>query len=224
MPIAIRPSERSCSVAYALASTVGSRVRRVRDEVAELDLRRLASRDREQSGSTPARATCESYVHAYSKPCCSASWMSSSKRVHGGSGRTVTPKLIMAGGMYARRRQRRERGERTDGDEPDAAVAGKRERQADERRAGDDDEATTTRSRTRRQRRARRDARAPRRRTPSRTASPREPDRAPPRRTSPPTGSGIASTIGADAAEHEARRDPARRVRPCGASCRPRSA
>src|SRR2546423_2845858 len=38
---------------------------------------------------------CESYVHAYSKPCCSASCISSIIRWYGGSGRTVTPKLSM---------------------------------------------------------------------------------------------------------------------------------
>src|SRR3954451_21077606 len=37
--------------------------------------------------------TCESYVQAYSKPWLSAFWISSSQRVYGGSGRTVTPKL-----------------------------------------------------------------------------------------------------------------------------------
>src|SRR6266511_1377522 len=38
---------------------------------------------------------CESYVHANSKPCCSASFISSIIRWYGGSGRTVTPKLSM---------------------------------------------------------------------------------------------------------------------------------
>src|SRR6266566_4672139 len=36
---------------------------------------------------------CESYVQAYSNPCCSASFISSIIRWYGGSGRTVTPKL-----------------------------------------------------------------------------------------------------------------------------------
>src|SRR5919198_3093495 len=36
---------------------------------------------------------CESYVQPYSKPCSSASRMSSTKRECGGSGRTVTPKV-----------------------------------------------------------------------------------------------------------------------------------
>src|SRR6266511_5921154 len=39
---------------------------------------------------------CESYVHANSKPCCSASIINSIIRWYGGSGRTVTPKLSMA--------------------------------------------------------------------------------------------------------------------------------
>src|SRR5439155_26088998 len=39
---------------------------------------------------------CESYVQAYSNPCCSASFISSIIRWYGGSGRTVTPKLSMA--------------------------------------------------------------------------------------------------------------------------------
>src|SRR5437016_7416495 len=38
---------------------------------------------------------CESYVQAYSKPCCSASCINSIIRWYGGSGRTVTPKLSM---------------------------------------------------------------------------------------------------------------------------------
>src|SRR5919197_706996 len=41
---------------------------------------------------------CESYVQPYSKPCSSASRISSTKRLCGGSGRTVTPKVSIRGG------------------------------------------------------------------------------------------------------------------------------
>src|SRR6476469_3868883 len=43
-------------------------------------------------GTDSCQRTCESYVHAYPKPWRSASWISSSQRENGGSGRTVTPK------------------------------------------------------------------------------------------------------------------------------------
>ena len=49
-------------------------------------------------GIDSCQRTCESYVQAYPKPCCSASCISSSQRVYGGSGRTVTPKLRPCGG------------------------------------------------------------------------------------------------------------------------------
>src|SRR5262249_50014472 len=45
------------------------------------------------TGNDSCQRTCESYVHPYSKPRCSATCMSSISRVYGGSGRTVTPKL-----------------------------------------------------------------------------------------------------------------------------------
>src|SRR5437879_1824047 len=95
MPIAMRPLERSCSVAYELASTVGSRVPGFVTKWPSLifDVSRAATAS---SGIDSCQSTCESYVHAYSKPCFSAIWMSSSQRVYGGSGRTVTPKLIIA--------------------------------------------------------------------------------------------------------------------------------
>src|SRR5690348_1577080 len=37
----------------------------------------------------------ESYVQPYSKPCPSPFWNTSTRRVYGGSGRAVTPKLSM---------------------------------------------------------------------------------------------------------------------------------
>src|SRR3954468_3826932 len=90
MPMIIRPSEMSCSVAYALASTVGSRVPGFVTMWPSLifDVRSATSAS---TGKDSCQSTCESYVQAYSKPCCSASCMSSIKRWYGGSGRTVTP-------------------------------------------------------------------------------------------------------------------------------------
>ena len=68
MPIAMRPSERSCSVAYALASTVGSRVPGFVTKWPSLifDVSRAATAS---SGIDSCQRTCESYVHAYSNPC-----------------------------------------------------------------------------------------------------------------------------------------------------------
>ena len=63
MPIAIRPSERSCSVAYALASTVGSRVAGFVTKwprwIEEVSRAATAS-----IGTDSCQRTCESYVHA----------------------------------------------------------------------------------------------------------------------------------------------------------------
>src|SRR5215471_5968003 len=89
----MRPLERSCSVAYALASTVGSRVAGF---VTKCPSRIFAvSRAATASiGTDSCQSTCESYVHAYPKPWPSASWISSSQRENGGSGRTVTPKFM----------------------------------------------------------------------------------------------------------------------------------
>src|SRR5579863_5186794 len=89
----MRPSERSCSVAYELARTVGSRVAGFVTKWPSLivDVSRAATAS---IGIDSCQRTCESYVHAYPKPCLSASWMSSSQRENGGSGRTVTPKSI----------------------------------------------------------------------------------------------------------------------------------
>src|SRR5215468_2716422 len=93
MPIAIRPSERSWSVAYALARTVGSRVAGFVTKFPSLivDVSRAATAS---IGIDSCQRTCESYVQAYPKPWRSASWISSSQRENGGSGRTVTPKSM----------------------------------------------------------------------------------------------------------------------------------
>src|SRR5215813_1233598 len=93
MPIAIRPSERSWRVAYALARTVGSRVAGLVTKFPSLivDVSRAATAS---IGIDSCQRTCESYVQAYPKPCRSASWISSSQRENGGSGRTVTPKSM----------------------------------------------------------------------------------------------------------------------------------
>src|SRR5829696_2668049 len=94
MPMIIRPSEMSCSVAYALASTVGSRVAgfvtMCPSFIRVVSLARSAIK-----GIDSSQRTCESYVQPYSKPCCSAKVVSSIRRVYGGSGRMVTPKLSM---------------------------------------------------------------------------------------------------------------------------------
>src|SRR5439155_2955616 len=89
----MRPSDRSWSVAYELARTVGSRVAGFVTKWPSLivEVSRAATAS---IGIDSCQRTCESYVHAYPKPCFSASWMSSSQRENGGSGRTVTPKSI----------------------------------------------------------------------------------------------------------------------------------
>src|SRR5690348_7952785 len=88
----MRPFEMSWSVAYELASTVGSRVPGFVTMWPSLivDVRSATSAS---VGIDSCQSTCESYVHAYSKPWPSASWISSMNRANGGSGRTVTPKL-----------------------------------------------------------------------------------------------------------------------------------
>src|SRR3954452_8832524 len=133
----MRPSERSCSVAYELASTVGSRVAGFVTKWPSLidEVSRAATAS---IGIDSCQRTCESYVHAYWKPWRSASWMSSSQRENGGSGRTVTPKSMAR--SLPRRGERGQRRERAEQDKAQAAVAGKCEGQADERSAGDDDE------------------------------------------------------------------------------------
>src|SRR6476659_9674142 len=130
MPIAIRPFERSWSVAYALARTVGSRVAGFVTKWPSLivEVSRAATAS---IGIDSCQRTCESYVHAYPKPCRSASWISSSQRENGGSGRTVTPKSMRK--TLPRRCERCQGGEDAEDDEPDSAVAGQREREADER-------------------------------------------------------------------------------------------
>ena len=63
MPIAIRPSERSWSVAYALARTVGSRVAGFVTKWPSLivEVSRAATAS---IGTDSSQRTCESYVHA----------------------------------------------------------------------------------------------------------------------------------------------------------------
>src|SRR3954471_8674080 len=89
----MRPSEMSCSVAYELASTVGSRVAGFVTKWPSLifEVSRAATA---RVGIDSCQRTCESYVHAYSKPWLSASWISSSQRWYGGSGRAGTPTLL----------------------------------------------------------------------------------------------------------------------------------
>src|SRR3977135_2729981 len=92
IPIAIRPSERSCSVAYELASTVGSRVAGFVTKWPSLifDVSRAATAS---VGIDSCQRVRESDVQAYAKPWLPAPWIRSSQRWYGGSGRAVTPKL-----------------------------------------------------------------------------------------------------------------------------------
>src|SRR5918994_3289555 len=92
MPMTIRPPEMSWSVAYALASTVGSRVPGFVTQWPNfIDV--VACSAMVRSGNDSCQSTCESYVQPYWKPFASAWRISSRKRLYGGSGRTVTPKL-----------------------------------------------------------------------------------------------------------------------------------
>ena len=145
MPITMRPSERSCSVAYELASTVGSRVAGFVTKWPSLifDVSRAATAS---IGIDSCQSTCESYVHAYSKPCVSASWISSSqreiRRIGQDGDAEAEHRASLAREPIAASRARPERRATPSDDEADPAVAGQREREADERRAGDDRRAT----------------------------------------------------------------------------------
>ena len=70
----------SCSVAVALAVTVGSRVPGFVTQRPSL-IFSVASAAAVRNGYGSCQSRCESYVQPYSKPCCSASCMSSTKRV-----------------------------------------------------------------------------------------------------------------------------------------------
>src|SRR4051794_30098195 len=97
MPTTMRPPDTSCSVAVALAVTVGSRVPGLVTHRPSL-MRSVASAAAVRNGYGSCHRRCESYIQPYPKPFCSARLISSTKRVKGGSGRTVTPKLSMSGG------------------------------------------------------------------------------------------------------------------------------
>ena len=92
MPIAMRPFEMSCTVAYQLAVTVGSRMPGFVTKWPSLIFSVCAAASASVAYESCQRM-CESYVHAYSKPCRSANCISSIIRAYGGSGRTVTPKV-----------------------------------------------------------------------------------------------------------------------------------
>ena len=72
MPMTMRPSEMSCSVAYPLASTVGSRVPGFVTQWPNFIVESPAAAS-VSSGNDSCQRTCESYVQPYSKPCDSAS-------------------------------------------------------------------------------------------------------------------------------------------------------
>ena len=95
MPTTMRPFDTSCSVAVALAVTVGSRVPGFVTHSPSL-IRSVASAAAVRNGYGSCHSRCESYVQPYSKPFASASCISSTKRVYGGSGSTVMPKRIGA--------------------------------------------------------------------------------------------------------------------------------
>ena len=89
------PSARprsSWSVANALAVTVGSRVPGLVTLSPSFSVF-VSSAAIVSSGYGSCQRMCESYVQPYSKPWLSASESSSTTRLAGGSGRTVTPKL-----------------------------------------------------------------------------------------------------------------------------------
>ncbi len=75
----MRPLEMSCSVAYALASTVGSRIAGFVTMWPSLIVEVWSARSA-ITGIDSCQRTCESYVQPYSKPCCSASFVSSIRR------------------------------------------------------------------------------------------------------------------------------------------------
>src|SRR5919108_2578828 len=93
----MRPSEIACRVAYALAVTVGSRVPGFVTQWPSFR-RSVWTASSVRSGYASCQRMWESYVQPYSKPCSSASRISSTKRLCGGSGRTVTPKVSIRGG------------------------------------------------------------------------------------------------------------------------------
>ena len=94
MPITMRPPEIAWSVAKALAVTVGSRVPGF-VTLSPSFIVFVSSAAIVSSGYGSCQRMCESYVQPYSKPWLSASESSSTTRLAGGSGRTVTPKLSM---------------------------------------------------------------------------------------------------------------------------------
>ncbi len=95
IPIAIRPPEMSCIVAYQLAVIVGSRIPGLVTKWPSL-MRSVRSAASGNVAYVSCQRMCESYVHAYSNPCCSANRIRSIIRETGGSGSTVTPKVSIA--------------------------------------------------------------------------------------------------------------------------------
>src|SRR6266852_1997888 len=137
MPIAIRPFEMSCIVAYQLAVIVGSRMPGLVTKCPSL-IFSVRSAARTSVAYDSCQRMCESYVHAYSKPCRSAYCISSSIRDSGGSGRTVTPKVSMRSIFSrladARNPEQGEGGERAQERKPEPTARRQREGCADERR------------------------------------------------------------------------------------------
>ena len=94
MPMTMRPSETSWSVAKALAVTVGSRVPGFVTLSPSLQ-RSVFIAASVSSGYGSCQSTCESYVQPYSKPLLLGELHQLDEPLPGGSGRTVTPKLNM---------------------------------------------------------------------------------------------------------------------------------
>src|SRR5919108_469601 len=91
-PIAItmRPSEMSCIVAYQLAVIVGSRMPGLVTKCPSL-IRLVSFAASGSVAYDSSQRMCESYVQAYSKPCRSASRISSIIRWYGGGRGGGTP-------------------------------------------------------------------------------------------------------------------------------------
>ena len=79
MPITMRPSEMSWSVAYRLATTVGSRVPGFVTWWPNLIVV-VAFAASARTGNESCQSTCESYVQPISNPCCSARTIRSTRR------------------------------------------------------------------------------------------------------------------------------------------------
>src|SRR5436190_11532171 len=137
MPITIRPFVTSCIVAYQLAVTVGSRMPGFVTQWPSFSFCVPAATSGSVANDSCQRM-CESYVQPYSKPWRSASCISSTSRVCGGSGITVTPNFI---------RPMKSPGARADQDAPRSGRGARHERQSVEHGHDDQQRAVADRER-----------------------------------------------------------------------------